>query len=85
MEADGDALAQGGRIEVRQGSPTGAQIGTATNVAPTGGWQTWTTVTSGAITNPGTTKICFVLRNNPGDELLFNLNFINFNGNGVSQ
>jgi cytochrome c len=75
----------GGRIEVRQGSPTGAQIGTATNVTPTGGWQTWTTVTSGTITNPGTRKICFVFKNNPGDQLLFNLNFINFNGDGVSQ
>jgi cytochrome c len=75
----------GGRIEVRQGSPTGTQIGTATQVAPTGGWQTWTTVTSGAITNPGTQKMCFVFKNNPGDELLFNLNFIDFNGDGVSQ
>jgi glucose/arabinose dehydrogenase/PKD repeat protein len=75
----------GGRIEVRQGSPTGTQIGTATNVMPTGGWQNWSTVTSGAITNPGTRKICFVFKNNPGDELLFNLNFINFNGDGVSQ
>ena len=75
----------GGRIEIRQGSPTGTQIGTATNVMPTGGWQTWTTVTSGPITNPGTRKICFVFKNNPGDELLFNLNFLNFNGDGVSQ
>jgi hypothetical protein len=70
---------------VRQGSPTGTQIGTATNVPVTGGWQTWTTVTSGPITNSGTHKICFVFKNNAGDELLFNLNFLDFNGNGVSQ
>jgi cytochrome c len=75
----------GGRIEVRQGSPTGTLIGTATNIAPTGGWQNWTTVTSGPIMSTGTNKVCFVFKNNPGDKLLFNLNFLNFNGNGVSQ
>jgi hypothetical protein len=74
----------GGRIEVRQGSPSGTQLGTAV-VEPTGGWGNWTTV-SGSITDPGVTdKMCFVFRNNAGDELLFNLNWIEFNGQGVSQ
>jgi cytochrome c len=74
----------GGRIEVRQGSTSGTQLGSAT-VPVTGGWQSWQTVTA-PVTNPGGThKMCFVFRNNPGDELLFNLNFLDFNGTGVSQ
>src|SRR5690606_2836506 len=74
----------GGRIEVRQDSPSGTELGSAT-VEPTGGWQSWTTV-SGSITDPGGThKVCFVFRNNPNDELLFNLNWLDFSGQGVSQ
>jgi PKD repeat protein len=74
----------GGTIEVRQDSPSGAQIGSAT-VAPTGGYQNWTTVT-GTIADPGGThKVCFVFTNSPGDELLFNLNWLDFTGDGVSQ
>jgi cytochrome c len=73
----------GGRIEVHRGSPTGALISTA-NVAPTGGWQNWVTV-SAAITDPGNTdKTCFVFRRNPGDQGLFNVNWLEFVGPGVS-
>jgi cytochrome c len=73
----------GGRIEVRRGSPTGALISTA-NVPVTGGWQTWVDITA-PVTDPGTTdKTCFVFRRNPGDKSLFNLNWIDFVGPGVS-
>ena len=40
----------GGKIELRMDSPTGATFASA-DVAPTGGWQNWTTV-SAPITNP---------------------------------
>jgi glucose/arabinose dehydrogenase/PKD repeat protein len=73
----------GGRIEVHRGSPSGPMISTA-NVPITGGWQTWVDVTA-PITDPGTTdKTCFVFRRNPGDQGLFNLNWIEFAGAGVS-
>ena len=75
----------GGRIEIHLDSPTGTQVGTPTNIAVTGGWQTWQTFDSATFSDPGGThKVCFVAKNNPGDELVFNLNWIDFNGPGVS-
>ena len=39
-----------------------------------------------ACTDPGgTAKTCFVFRRNPGDQSLFNLNWIEFGGAGVSH
>jgi cytochrome c len=53
-------------------------------VPVTGGWQTWVDITA-PVTDPGTTdKTCFVFRRNPGDKSLFNLNWIDFVGPGVS-
>ena len=73
----------GGRIEVHRGSPTGPIISTA-DVPVTGGWQSWTNVAA-PLTDPGgTDKTCFVFRRNPGDQSLFNLNWIEFVGRGVS-
>jgi cytochrome c len=73
----------GGRIEVRRGSPTGALISTA-EVPVTGDWQSWTDV-SAPLTDPGDTdRTCFVFRRNPGDQNLFNLNWIELVGAGVS-
>jgi PKD repeat protein len=74
----------GGRIEVRRGSSTGAMI-SSTAVPVTGDWQSWTSVTA-ALTDPGNTdRTCFVFRRNPGDKGLFNLNWIEFGGAGVSH
>ena len=38
------------------------------------------------LTDPGgTAKTCFVFRRNPGDRALFNVNYLDFNGSGVSR
>jgi cytochrome c len=74
----------GGRIEVRRTSPTGPLLATAT-VPVTGGWQNWTSVTA-VLTDPGgTAKTCFVFRRNAGDRALFNVNWLEFGGSGVSH
>jgi cytochrome c len=76
----------GGRIEVHLDSSTGTKVGTDTAITPTTGWQDWKTVTSADFTDPGGThKVCFVFKSTGGgDDLLFNLNWIDFNGPGVS-
>ena len=49
----------------------------------TGGWQTWQDVTV-PLTDPGGThKYCFYVEKNPGDLLLFNVNYIDVPGPGV--
>ena len=74
----------GGRIEVHVDSPDGPLISNTGYVAPTGGWQTWKYVTA-PITDPGGThELFFVFYNEPGNDGLFNLNWIDFNGRGVS-
>ncbi|AEB47278.1 ThuA domain-containing protein [Micromonospora maris] len=75
----------GGRIEVRAGAADGPLITTAT-VAGTGGWQTYTDVTAqipnGASSEGG---LYFVARDpNRGTGTLFNVNWMNFVGPGVS-
>ena len=73
----------GGTIEVRAGSPTGTLLSTAT-IAVTGDWQNYTDVTA-PITDPGGTHtLYFVFKGNAGQPGLFNLNWIEFNGPGVS-
>jgi hypothetical protein len=75
----------GGRIEVHQDGATGPMVGTPANIPVTGGWQTWQNV-SAPVTDPGGThKLCFVFKRNANDKLLFNLNWIDFNGSGVSR
>ncbi len=74
----------GGRIEVRRGGPAGTMLTSAT-VPVTGGWQNWTSVTA-PLTDPGgTARTCFVFRRNPGDRDLFNVNYLEFVGSGVSR
>ncbi|MBA2325638.1 MAG: ThuA domain-containing protein, partial [Actinobacteria bacterium] len=71
----------GGTIEVHVDSPSGELISTAT-ITPTGGWQTWDSFEA-AITNPGGThELFFVFKGGGGG--LFNLNWIEFVGKGVS-
>jgi hypothetical protein len=74
----------GGRIEVRRGSPTGAddqhrhRAGHRRLAELDGRLR--------AADRPGTTdRTCFVFRRNPGDQGLFNLNWIEFVGAGVSH
>ena len=56
-------------------------LGTPATIPVTGDWQTWQSVTA-PVTDPGGThKVCFVAKRNPNDKLLFNLNWIDFNGN----
>jgi PKD repeat protein len=76
----------GGRIEIHTDSPTGAMVGPMPATIPvTGDWQTWQDVTV-PVTDPGGThKYCFVFKRNPNDKLLFNLNWIDFIGAGVSH
>jgi cytochrome c len=74
----------GGRIEVRRGSPTGALLATA-EVPVTGGWQNWTSVTAELSDPGGTARTCFLFRRNDGDKNLFNVNYLDFGGSGVSR
>jgi cytochrome c len=76
----------GGIIEVHVGSATGPLISTA-NIPVTGNWQGYTNVTA-SISNPGgTNELFFVFKNSPtpaGAGALFNLNWIEFVGQGAS-
>ena len=73
----------GGTIEVRVGSPGGQLVSTAT-IQPTGGWQQWADF-SAPVTDPGGThELFFVFRNPTATSGLFNLNWIQFVGKGVS-
>jgi arabinoxylan arabinofuranohydrolase len=65
----------GGKIEVRLGSTSGTLVGTCT-VAPTGGWQTWTTVTCPISGATGTQDLFF--RFTGGSDSLFNFNWWQF-------
>ena len=60
----------GGTIEVRLDSPTGTLVGTTATITPTGGWQTFKTV-SLPLTNPpaGTHELFLVFRNRGSTRL----------------
>jgi len=78
----------GGVIEVRAGAADGPLLLTA-NVPGTGAWQTYTDV-SVDLAEPSTSTgaLYFVARNNPGDTGgggLFNVNWIDFLGRGVTD
>jgi glucose/arabinose dehydrogenase/PKD repeat protein len=78
----------GGRIELHQDSPIGPAVGgqdQIAQVAPTGGWQTWVDVTVPLTGASGTHKYCFLFARNPGDKLLFNVNWMQFGGTGVGK
>ena len=75
----------GGTVEVRVDAPDGPVISTAT-MPVTGGWQNWTTVTA-PVTDPGGShELFFVFKKLPdgGATSLFNINFIDFTGRGLS-
>ena len=74
----------GGRIEVRVDSLKGPPISTV-RVGSTGDWQVYTDLEA-PIANPGGTReLFFIFLRNPGDDGLFNINWIDFQGPGVSR
>ena len=74
----------GGTIEVRTGSPTGDLVATTPMIAPTGGWQNWTTVTL-PITPPAGTHELFLVFKHPTDQGgLMNLNWFEAVGAGAA-
>lgn len=78
------ASISGGSIEVRSGSPDGILISTV-QVMATASLESWTTISS-PIENPGGQHdLYFVFKSKPGDVNLFDLNYIEFKGSGVSK
>ena len=74
----------GGRIEVRVDSLKGPPI-SAVRVGSTGAWQVYTDLAAPIADPGGTHELFFVFIRNPGDDGLFNINWIDFQGPGVSR
>ena len=73
----------GGSIEFRVGGPSGALLAT-TNVPSTGGVDSWVAVES-TFTDPGgKNDLFFIFKNSSGSQNIFNLNYVEFIGAGVS-
>jgi arabinoxylan arabinofuranohydrolase len=70
------SAASGGKIELRLGSVSGTLVGTC-NVAGTGGWQTWTTVTCPVSGATGVQDLFFHFTGS-GTDVLFNFNWWQF-------
>jgi len=66
----------GGTVEVRQGSPTGTLLGSAT-IPGTGNWQVYTDITLSLTATANTAALYFVARSTAGGGL-FNVNWIDF-------
>ena len=75
----------GGTIEVHLDSPSGTLVGTTANITPTGGWQTYKTV-SLPLTNPpaGTHELFLVFRKPGSTSSLMNMNWLEFIGKGAA-
>ncbi|MFG1992600.1 ThuA domain-containing protein [Actinoplanes sp. NPDC048988] len=74
----------GGQIEIRSGAADGPLVATAT-VPGTGGWQTYADVTV-PVTAADTESLFFVAQDPAGGAgSLFNLNWIDFLGRGVTE
>jgi cytochrome c len=78
----------GGTIEVRVDDPEGPLVGAAV-VEPTGGWQTWETVTAELDEVPGDgSSLYFVVRRPSGSSstsFLMNVNWMKFVGVGITD
>ncbi|GAA1601719.1 ThuA domain-containing protein [Catellatospora bangladeshensis] len=77
----------GGRIEVRTGAPDGTLLGTAV-FGGTGGWQTFADVTANLSASTTTAPLYLVAKNpagNTGQGSIFNVNWVDFLGQGVSD
>ncbi len=74
----------GGTLEVRAGSATGTLLGTMT-VAPTGGWDNFTEVTTGLTNVPsGTTTLSLVFKGVTGQGNLFDIDAFTLTTGGVT-
>ncbi|PKA96774.1 PKD domain-containing protein [Flavobacteriaceae bacterium MAR_2009_75] len=78
------STAAGGSIELRNGSATGALIVT-TDIPSTGGSNMWTDVESSFTDPGGKNDLYFVFKSSSGQSDIFNLNYIEFLGDGVSM
>ncbi len=77
------AAQAGGTIELRQGSPTGILLAT-TNVPATGGLDSWVSVQSPISDPGGKNDLFFVFKHPSATTDIFNLNYVEFMGAGVS-
>ncbi len=77
------ATAAGGSIELRVGGATGTLLAT-TDVPATGGPGTWVNVESPFTDPGGKNDLYFVFRKSAGQTAIFDLNYIEFTGAGVS-
>jgi hypothetical protein len=75
----------GGRVALHRDSITGPLVEPKAEIPVTGDWQTWQDVTVNLTDPGGSHKYCFLFERNPNDKLLFNLNYIDFNGAGVGH
>ena len=73
----------GGLIQVHVDAPDGPVI-SSTNVEPTGQWQLYRDVTAYIEDPGGTHELFFVFKNTPGASGLFNINWMDFIGSGIS-
>ena len=77
------SAAKGGNIELRIDGPSGSLL-SSTEVSVTGSWSSWQD-TYADISDPGGIHdLYFVFKNEPGDESIFDLNYIEFGGAGIS-
>lgn len=74
----------GGTIELRVGSPTGTLVST-TEVPATGGANSWQSVTSNISPPSGKNDLFFVFKSTMGGQGIFDINYIEFIGAGVSS
>ncbi|MBB5906356.1 ThuA domain-containing protein [Actinoalloteichus hymeniacidonis] len=74
----------GGTIEVRNGAPDGELLQTV-EVANTGDWNTHVDIEPTPVTDPGGTNEVFFVFVGDGEEALFDLDVINFDGPGVTE
>lgn len=77
------AATAGGTIEFRLGSPTGTLLATTT-VPSTGGLGNWQAVESIFSAPVGKNDLFFVFKSTSGTQDIFNLNYVEFIGDGVS-
>jgi glucose/arabinose dehydrogenase len=77
------AATLGGTIEMRAGSPSGTLISTVA-VPSTGSASNWVNVEAPITSLAGKHDLYLVFKRNSGDENLFDLNYLEFKGAGVS-
>lgn len=74
----------GGFIEARLDTQDGPLVAKV-EVPVTGGWQTFVDINVPITASEGTHELYFVFKNQEGDQSLFNLDWIQFNGKGISH